>query len=128
MLGLLIQAAICVMLPEQNAGKGSQKILNSLRVQFGQAGDGMFSEILALIQARLKSRLTYGAADFQNAHAFPEEVRETLYLQNFGSLLLLTLQQCPEALICITYSYTMFWLGFITLCGIREGLWFLITN
>lgn len=58
MLGLLIQAAICVMLPEQNAGKGSQKILNSLRVQFGQAGDGMFSEILALIQARLKSRLT----------------------------------------------------------------------
>lgn len=64
MLGLLIQAAICVMLPEQNAGKGSQKILNSLRVRFGQAGDGMFSEILALLQAQLKSHLVYGAADF----------------------------------------------------------------
>lgn len=37
-----IQAAICVMLPEQNAGKVSQKILNSLRVQFGRAGDGVF--------------------------------------------------------------------------------------
>lgn len=77
MLGLLMQAAICVMLPEQNAGKASQKILNLLRVQFGQAGDGMFSEILALIQAQLKSHLTYGAADFENAHTFPEEVRET---------------------------------------------------
>lgn len=124
MLGLVMQAAICVMLPEQNAGKASQKILNLLRVQFGQAGDGMFSEILALIQAQLKSHLTYGAADFENAHTFPEEVRETLYLQNFGSLSLLMLQQCPEALICITHSCTMFHLGFITLCGIRGVLWF----
>lgn len=125
MLGLLIQAAICVMLPEQNAGKASQRILNSLRVQFGQAGDGMFSEMLALLQAQLKSHLVYGAADF---HTFPEEVRETLYLQNFSSLLLLTLQQCPEALICMTHSYTMFRLGFITICGIREVLWVLITD
>lgn len=76
-----------MMLPEQNAGKDSQKILNSLRVQFGQAGDGVFSEILALIQAQLKPHVTHGAADFQNAHTFPEEVRGTLYLQNFGSLL-----------------------------------------
>lgn len=87
----------------------------------------MFSEILALIQTQLKSHLTYGAADFENAHTFPEEVKRNTLPAEFR-LLVITLQQCPEALICITHSYTMFRLGFITLCGIRAVLWFLITD
>lgn len=48
----------------------------------------MFSEILALLQAQLKSRVTYGAADFQNAHTFPEEVRETLLAAEFRLLVI----------------------------------------
>lgn len=83
------------MLPEQNAGKGSQKILNSLRVQFGQAGDGMFSEILALIQTQLKSHLTYGAADFENAHTFPEEVKRNTLPAEFRLLVITYIATVP---------------------------------
>lgn len=81
-----------MILPKQNTIKGSQKIPDLLRFQFGKVGDDMFSEILAIIQAQLKSCLMYGAiADFQNVHEFPEEVIETPHLQNLSSLLLLTL-------------------------------------